>query len=171
VAHHPDSTLIARLEEEGPPKRFFLVCKDLAIFGSRDMLWRDVGLSRQKLLEQEVGEEMAMIKMDRPIRMKKIYIKDYVDDSLGNDEAQTRTIVRNVLQYSCAIEHVRELSNLVNIGLLLTGCVLKLHTLNLRYCQLDKDDLLAHVSTIHSLDTLKKINLSCMDLSCLPPTC
>ena len=54
---------------------------------------------------------------------------------------------------------------------MLTGCVLKLHTLNLRYCQLDKDDLLAHVSTIHSLDTLKKINLSCMDLSCLPPTC
>ena len=46
---------------------------------------------------------------------------------------------------------------------MLTGCVLKLHTLNLRYCQLDKDDLLAHVSTIHSLDTLKKINLSCMD--------
>jgi hypothetical protein len=94
-----------------------LVCKDLASFGSRDILWRDVGLSRQKLLEQEVGEELAMIKMDRPSRMKKIYIKDYVDDSLGNDEAQTRTIVRNVLQYSCAIEHVRELSNLVNIGL------------------------------------------------------
>ena len=69
------------------------------------------------MLKQEVGEELAMIKMDRPSRMKKIYIKDYVDDSLGNDEAQTRTIVRNVLQYSCAIEHVRELSNLVNIGL------------------------------------------------------
>ena len=85
------------------------------------MLWRDVGLSRQKLLKQEVGEELAMIKMDRPSRMKKIYIKDYVNDSLGNDEAQTRTIVRNVLQYSCAMEHVRELSledsNLVNIGL------------------------------------------------------
>ena len=85
------------------------------------MLWRDVGLSRQKLLEQEVGEELAMIKMDRPSRMKKIYIMDYVNDSLGNDEAQTRTIVRNVLQYSCAMEHVRELSledsNLVNIGL------------------------------------------------------
>ena len=91
MAPHPDSTLIARLEEEGPPKRFFLVCTDLASFGSRDMLWRDVGLSRQKLLEQEVGEELAMIKMDRPSRMKKIYIKDYVDDSLGNDEAQTRT--------------------------------------------------------------------------------
>ena len=93
-------------------KRFLLVCKDLASVGSRDRLWRDVGLSRQ-----EVEEELAMIKMDRPSRMKKIYIKDYVDDSLGNDEAQTRTIVRNVLQYSCAIEHVRELSNLVNIGL------------------------------------------------------
>ena len=124
MAPHHDSSVIARLEEEGPLKRLLLVLKDLASVGSRDMLWRDVGLSRQKLLKQEVGEELAMIKMDRPSRMKKIYIKDYVNDSLGNDEAQTRTIVRNVLQYSCAMEH------------------------------------LALVSTIHSSDTLKKINLT-----------
>ena len=155
-------------------KRLLLVCKDLASIGSRDRLWRDVGLSRRKLLKQEVAEELALIKMDRFSRMKKIDIKDYVNDSHGNDEAQTRTIVRNVLQYSCTMEHVRELSledsNLVSIGPgLLTGCVLKLHTLNLRYCQLDKDDLLALVSNIHSANNLKNINLSCMDLSCLPP--
>ena len=126
------------------------------------------------MLKQEVAEELALIKMDRFSRMKKIDIKDYVNDSHGNDEAQTRTIVRNVLQYSCTMEHVRELSledsNLVSIGPgLLTGCVLKLHTLNLRYCQLDKDDLLALVSNIHCSNNLKNINLSCMDLSCLPP--
>jgi len=126
------------------------------------------------LLKQDLEEELALIKMDRFSRMKKIDIKDYVNDSDGNDEAQTRTIVRNILQYSCAMDHVRELSledsNLVNIGPgLLAGCVLKLHTLNLRYCQLGKDDLLDLVSNIHRANNLKSINLSCMDLSCLPP--
>ena len=42
MAPHPDSSVIARLEEEGPLKRFWLVCKDLASVGSRDRLWRDV---------------------------------------------------------------------------------------------------------------------------------
>ena len=121
-----------------------------------------------------VEEEMASIKMDRLHNINRIDIKDYVNDSLDLDEAQERVIFMNVLHYCIAMEHVSELSmessNLVNIGPnLLSECIFKLTSLNLRYCQVDKDDLIAILTKIPFTQNLKSIDLSSMDLSQVPP--
>ena len=64
-----------------------LVSKDMAALASKDwMLWKDVRLSRQKLVGQDVEQELAMIKMDRCSRKKRIDIKDYTNDSVSNVE-------------------------------------------------------------------------------------
>ena len=152
-----------------------LVSKDMAALASKDwMLWKDVKLSRQKLVSRDVEQELAMIKMDRFSRKKRLDIKDYINDSLSNAEYQAQCILHSLVQYSCTVEHVEELSledaDLLNIETsLLAACVDKLERLNLRYCKVRREDILAIVSTIPSSTNMKSINLSCMDLSCLSP--
>ena len=97
-----------------------------------------------------------------------------MNDSLSNAEYQAQCILHSLVQYSCAVEHVEELSledaDLLNIETdLLAACVAKLERLNLRYCKVRREDILAIVSTIPSSPNMKSINLSCMDLSCLSP--
>ena len=115
-----------------------------------------------------------MINMDRFSRKKRIDIEDYINDSLGNSEYHTRCIILSLVQYSCTVEHVKELSmegaDLLNIETsLLAACVAKLERVNLRYCKVSREDILVIFSTIPSSTNMKSINLSCMDLSCLPP--
>ena len=124
-------------------KSAMLVCKDLGLVGATESLWKDVILSRKELSKFDVDDELAVIKMDRLNHKQKIDIKDYyVDDTWNNDENQARNISRNVLKYCRLKEHVRELSmeeaNLKNIGTnLLSDCILKLETINFRYCKMD----------------------------------
>ena len=156
-------------------KSAMLVCKDLGLVGATESLWKDVILSRKNLSKFDVDDELAVIKMDRLNHKQKIDIKDYyVDDTWNNDENQARNISRNILKYCRLKEHVRELSmeeaNLKNIGTnLLSDCILKLETINFRYCKMDQEDLLAILSTIPRSRQLKSINLSCIVLDQIPP--
>ena len=156
-------------------KTAMLVCKDFGRVGARESLWKDVILSRQKLNKFDVDDELAAIKMARFNSKQKIDFKDYIDDSVvDSEEAQVRNISRNILKYCCLKEHVRELSlegaNLMNMGTsLLRDCILKLETINFRYCKIAKDDLKTILSTIPRSQQLKSINLSSMDFSYIPP--
>lgn len=151
-----------------------LVSKDLARVAMAGKQWSKVMPSRKKMSMIDMVENINTIKMDRLHNVSLIDIKDYVNDSLDLDEAQERVIYRNVLQYCRTMEHVDELSmesaNLVNIGTnLITECIMKLRSLNLRYCQIAPDDLVKILSTIPLSQNLKSIDLSSMDFSSVPP--